>query len=239
MKHIEKYKVSCHDVDLNSIAKPSAVLRFFQETAYLQHEVYKPTIDELRAMRKAYILSRVDLKIYKKLKAYDEITVESWACDSRGASFLRCGRMFRGDELVAEIYSLWAVVDMDTKRLCRHSDIELGFGTDEPLLFDSNARVKIPPDLNLRIVGERTVYYGDVDNNRHMNNTNYPDMLVAFIPDNEKATVESITINYEHEAKLGETFKVLYGEDDGIQYLRTILPNGETGVNAKIITGEL
>ena len=37
--------------------------------------------------------------------------------------------------------------------------------------------------MNLSLVGEHTVEYSDVDVNRHLNNTKYPDMLCGFLPD--------------------------------------------------------
>jgi acyl-ACP thioesterase len=88
------------------------------------------------------------------------------------------------------------------------------------------------PD-NLTDVGTYQVTYGTVDQNRHMNNTTYPDMYSSFLPLNSKR-FKSITINYANEAPMGEVLRVQKGDYDGIYYFRTIRSDGKINSEAEI-----
>ena len=82
-------------------------------------------------------------------------------------------------------------------------------------------------------VGGYGVHYGDVDQNRHMNNTKYPDMYSNFLPLNGKM-IRSITINYSNEAVIGEKLRVQRAEDNGLFYFRTVRSDGKVNSEAEI-----
>jgi Acyl-ACP thioesterase len=241
MKQIEKYIINSHDIDINGIASPSSVLRYLQETANLEHYRHGPTTDDLRAGGKAFIVSKIALNMYRPLRVYDEITVESWLCKTKAMSFLRCGRILHGSMPVAELTSVWALVDINNHRLLRADDIELGFGYDEPLEMEAPPRILLPHDIIMSLAGERSVSYGDVDLNRHMNNTNYLNMFYGFIPVIEKKSVVSAMVFYQSEAPLGETLKIYRScnELDDVYCFRTIRPGGIINAEAIIRLDDL
>lgn len=236
MKWTENFRVNSHDCDAAGLVRASLVLRYMQETANLQLKNLGPTYEELREMGAAFILSRINMSIYHPLRAYEDITVSSWGCESRGVSFNRCYQIRRGDELIAEAASVWGLVGIHEHKLYRVGEIELGFGLDEPLELDAPKRVHIPRDLSLSLVGERPIVYSDIDGNGHMNNTNYPDMLCDFIPGMNGKRVISMSISFANEARLGDTLKVYMTESDGQYFFRTQTGDGSTNVEAIIMT---
>ena len=236
MKWIENYRVNSHDCDERGRVRPSLILRYMQETANLQLRSLGPTAEELTALDRAFILSRLNMSIYGELYAYENITVSSWACESRGVSFNRAYQIRRGDELIAEAVSVWGLIGISDRHIYRVEDAELGFDVDDPLELDAPRRVHIPKDMNLSLVGEKTVVYGDIDANRHMNNTNYPDMLCDFIPDIESRRVLDIGITFAAEARRGEVLKVYMAENDGQYFFRTVRGDGAVNVEATIMT---
>lgn len=235
MKWTENYRVNSHDSDASGKVRPSLILRYMQETANLQLHNLGPTTDELIAGDRAFILSRINMSIYAELHAYDNISVSSWACESRGVSFNRCYQIQRGGELVAEAASVWGLIGISDRKIYRVEDITLGFDTDEPLELDAPKRVHIPRDLPLALVGERPIVYSDLDLNQHMNNTNYPDMLCDFIPNVVDKKILNISISFAGEARLGETLKVYMRDTDGQYYFRTVRSDGSTNVEAMIM----
>ncbi len=239
MKYIQKFTVSSHDVDKNKCVRPSIMLRYMQEAAFNQHNEYGPTFDQLRRENKGYILARAQLRIYGHLCVNDKIEAETWHCPSKGFIFNRCGRVWRNGELIAELVTVWALVDTTTKRALRAESMEYGFTADQPLEITSPIRVGIPKDAVLSDMGTRTVRYSEIDENIHMNNTYYPDMFVDFMPRCDEHTVTEMTLNFENEAKYGETFNVLHTEIDGVHYMKTLLPNGKNGTLARIIRKNL
>lgn len=238
MKQIEHYRVPIHDTDVNRIASSSAVLRYMQEAAHLQFETQRPTLAELRNEGKAFILSKLNMSIYQPIYGYDILTAETWPCESKGVSFNRCSRILRGGNIIAELSSVWALVDINTRRLLRVTDFSWNVENEPPLELDSPARIKIPKDMQLSLVGERFIVYSDLDINEHMNNTNYPDMFCDYLPMIGRRVV-SISINYASELHNGETIKIYLGENDGIYYIRAIKENGIVGAEAEILLDEI
>lgn len=239
MKHTEFFKINSHDTDYNGILRPSCVMRYMQETANLQLNSYHPNLYELNEDNKSFLLGRSSMSVYAPLHNFEDIKVETWACEGKGVTFLRCGRIYRDDVIVAEIITNWALVDRVNQRFLRHGEIEFGFGTDEPLELDMPRRINIPAELKLSLVGERTIYYGDVDLYGHMNNTNYPDMLCAFLPAMKDKMVVRCSISFLHDAPLGETLKIYLASDTDTYYFRTVKEDGTVNIEAELILEDI
>lgn len=205
-KHRERYRTSEHDIDFNGVVRPSILLRYMQETNFLQHVNNPPTLAELREKRgRAFILSRLTMKMYKPLHSQDEIDVDAWLAPIKSTSLDRYDQIFRGDELIAEMASFWALVDVRSKKLVRPEVEDMGFGFSDPLELEVK-RLRIPRGLEMEPVGRYHVGWSLIDVNRHMNNTYYPDMFLDFMPKGslDGRTVTEMTIAYDREAPYGE-----------------------------------
>ncbi len=240
MKWSIKRTISPHDLDLNDIASPSAVLRYMQEAAYMQMQYCKPTMNDLRAENKVFVVSRTSMSIYAPLNVCDEITASTWACESKGVSFLRCSEIIRDGQKVAELASIWALVNPETKSLWRVSDYNPSYETEPPSELDLPARIRIPKETPLTLCGEYRVSYNDADLNKHINNTKYPDILCGFLPDMYGKRVIKFSISYIHEAPINTTIKVYTSkEDDGSFWVRTVNENGSINTESEIVLEEI
>ena len=235
MKWCGKYRVRANDVDCNQVVSATKILQFMQDGAFSQMEENGPTYDELFRQGLAFILSKMQVHIHAPLYSHDNITVESWACPSKVLIFQRCYRILRDDQVVAEAVSAWALAGVEDRKLHRVTEVELHYGTDEPLELEGAARLRLPADLALTQVGKHTVCYADIDQNMHMNNTVYADMLCSFIP-MENKRVSALHINYQNEAPLGETVRIFHGCRDNIHYFRTLCGNDAVNIEAEIVT---
>ena len=240
MRWTENYIVNSHDPDMNHIVSASGMMRYMQDAANCQMEGEKPSYNEVLEQGKAFVLSRLRMSIYHPLYNHDKIETQSWACESSGASFNRCYCVKKDGVIVAEATSVWALLDVANHRLCRVSDFENGYSMDDMLQLDMPARFRIPQEINLSLVGERCVEYQDVDMNRHINNTRYPDILCGYLPTMEGMRVIKLEINYISEAPLGEALKIYMGSaGDGTYYFRTVRSSGKTNVEAEIMLEEI
>lgn len=239
MKFSVDYTVDTHNTDISGVVRPSCMLRYIQQATSLQMRENPPSNDDLRREGKAFLLSRMRMSLYRPVREFEKITAQTWVPESRGYAFNRCGRILRGNTVVAESVMIWALVDIKTRKLLRVADNPLPFEPEEPLSLDVADRIKIPDWLNLSLVGERTVAYSDTDINGHMNNTNYPDVFCDYIPDMKGKRVLSMVVSYINEAVLGETFKVYYGEGNGTLYFKTILPGGKIGAEAEFTVDDI
>ncbi len=236
MRYCVEYEILSHDTGHNGEVHPSAICRYFQEAADGQMRADGPTYRELIAQGYSFVLSRLNVTVHRTLRAYDKVTVQTWAYDPpRGVSFERYYQMYRGDELVAEAASVWALLNLNTATLCRVGEVTLHYGTDEPLPLSCRFRM---PTMELEDAGIRTVRYSDVDINNHMNNTRYADMLCDFLPEIDRLHITGVQIHYVAEAPLGDTLTVRRAmtEEDGhpVFWFETLRGDGSCNVRARI-----
>lgn len=239
MKWTEEFRVSSQDCDLNGIVGAGAILRYMQETAVLQMSGQGPSYNALMESGYSFVLSRIGMSLYAPLYAEDRIRVESWAVASRGMTYNRCYRIVRGENIVAEATAALALIDIQNRKPHRVGEIPTNYSEDVPLELDLPVRFRIPPEAEMKLVGERTVFYADVDRNGHMNNTRYLDMFCSYLPDMHHQRVISALISYAAEAPLGETEKIYCGLYDGTYYLRSVRPNGMVNAETEILLEEI
>ena len=236
MKYTENYKIKWHDTDAARRVRPSEVLVYMQETANLQVDNSEgKSLDSLRDTEKlAFILSKIKLVFHAPLHAYDEISVNTWTCESRGYSFNRCFDIHRDGGLIAEAISFWALLDLESKRLVRCDSFSLGLEPEPPLDIVVPRRIK-QPDCETSVLGTRKIRYSDIDYNMHMNNTKYPDMLCDFMPIEKVGEIKEMTLEFLHESALGDTLTFHGCYSDNRYYFKTVNENGDTCLVAEVV----
>ena len=239
MYYSTHYKTKWHDTDGDGVMRPSALLVYMQETANVQCREYGMDLTDLHHKEgKGFLLSRIMVKIFAPIHAYEDIEVRTWCIDNKSYDFIRCFAVYRGDEMMALAVSHWALLDIHEKKMIRTTDFRRDFPFGE--LPDESVlpkRVRIPNTLEMEEAGHRTIVYSDLDFNRHMNNTKYPDMICDFLPSMDGKWVTSLSLSYLREAAFGDTLTVYRApvEGDGEGYLiRTKRPDGLVCLEAEI-----
>ena len=222
-----------HDVDHNGIVRASSLMKYIQSAAQTQLTLNGMSYDQLKDMKRAFILSRIKLEFTEPVRAYEKLRAVTYPCESRGYSFLRCYALERGGRTIGRAVSVWALIDTETRDLVRVNDFELGLETHEP---HSLALSRFTMPTTLKEVGTYTVNYGDLDQNCHMNNTRYPDMYSNFLPLDGKR-IRTISINYKNEAPRGARLHVERADaPDGLTYyIRTVREDGLVNTEAEIL----
>ncbi|MBR6513252.1 MAG: hypothetical protein IKT46_00315 [Clostridia bacterium] len=206
--YTQKYNTLNHDADINGILRPTAIQRYMQETANRQLRDFGPSYEELWQSGKAFILSRMAVNIYRPIKQYEDIEVATWPCDSdKGVAFNRSYAIYIDGEEVARGVGVWALVDIETKKLLRVEEADLSNLEAGPVHSVEGLRFRMPRE-GMSEAGQHRVTYNLVDCNMHMNNTNYPDMFYSFIPGVEKYYVKDMSFTYRAEAPLGAELTV-------------------------------
>lgn len=206
--------VPVHDTDARHIARPSSVWRWLQEAANRQMRAEGPSYDDLMERGLSFLLSRMCVDFIRPISQYEELTVETFGLPSRGYSFERGYRLFdEAGATVAAGLSVWALYDLNTRRLARTETLGEGYSGGVAPELSTPTRFLIPDTVSLSLVGERRVVWSDVDVNLHVNNTGYPNILCDYLPDPGAGELLGMSINYRNEAKLGETMTILYGEE--------------------------
>ena len=226
-----------HDVDHNGVVRTSSLMKYIQSAAQTQLTLNGMSYDQLKDMKRAFILSRIKIEFTEPVRAYENLTAVTYPCDSRGYSFLRCYALENDGVTIGRAVSIWALIDTETRALVKVNDFELGLETHKPHAL-ALSRFTMPSSI--REVGTYTVNYGDVDQNCHMNNTRYPDMYSNFLPLDGKR-IRTISINYQNEAPRGEKLKVerADGIDGYTYYFRTIREDGKVNTEAEILLEDI
>lgn len=220
-------EVNTHDVDFNGIAKTSSILRYLQSAAQSQLTANGMSYDELIERRRAFILSRITLEVLTPLYEGTPLSAISFPSESRGYSFIRCYGLEADGVPVARAISVWALIDTDTHALVRASDFDLSLPILPPIDL-SLEHIRLPKAMTE--VGGYGVHYGDVDRNRHMNNTKYPDMYSTFLPMQGKM-IKRISISYLNEAPMGEKMRVHMANEGDVYYFRSV--RGDNSINSE------
>ncbi len=240
MYYAQTYKTKWHDTDAGGLMRPSALLVYMQETANLQCRDWDCDLNRLHAEEGlGFLLSRIMLRVDASLKAYEDIEVRTWCGESRGLTFLRYFSVHRGNETVATAISHWALMDLHTHKLVRARDFPYPLPTGDALDEATLPRkAHIPSTVAMEPAGTRTIVYSDLDFNRHMNNTKYPDMVCDFLPDMTGKRVHTLALSYLREAAFGDVLTVSRAtapSADGETYLlRTTRPDGTPCLEAEV-----
>jgi acyl-CoA thioesterase FadM len=222
--------VDVHDIDFNGVARASSVMRYIQSAAELQLKSGGMSYDTLKEQKRAFILSKIKIEICESIHEGDKLTVETFPCESRGFSFLRCYGLERDGVTVGRAASIWALVDTESRALVPVNQFELGLDLIEPIDMSLD-RIVMPKSETE--VGSYTVNYADTDQNRHMNNTHYPDMYANFLP-LDGLRIRSMSIQYMNEAPIGERLTVHRALEDGIYYFKTVRSDGKVNTLATV-----
>ena len=233
----ERFTTKWHDTDALRRVRPTQMLVYMQEVSNHHMSACGLSLDALRdEKRLAFILSKIRMKIYRPLYAFEDIEVQTWTCAGRGFAISRFYRILRGGELIADADSTWALVNVDDKTLVRQDALDFyGFENEPSVDIDVPLRFKLPADCALESVGKRKIVYSDLDYNMHMNNTKYPDMLCDWLPIDEVGRVSGIFLSYVHEASFGDTLDVMMASHENARYFRTVGGEGQTCLEAVIV----
>ena len=219
-----------HDVDYNGVVRASALMEYIHNAAQTQLTLNGMSYEELRGMKRAFILSRIKMEFTDAPRGYEPLTAISYPCESRAFSFLRCYALERDGVVIGRAASIWALVDTESRALVPVSkfDLDLELMPHNDMSLD---RIVMPKSITE--VGTYTVNYGSTDQNRHMNNTHYPDMYANFLP-LEGRRVRTMSIQYVNEAPAGQTLTVHRAYEDGVFYFKTLREDGQINTLATV-----
>ena len=203
------YTIPCYDTDASWRLKPTSFMNLAQEAAG-QHAVHLGFgYDDLIASNTAWILSRVRVVFTDTPKWKEDVTLTTWHKGLNRLFFLRDFIITdkAGRERVKATTS-WLILDLATRRLVRDPKLmEDGTVCTENIIETPADKVQMPKDVEAVHVMDHLVAYSDVDMNAHANNAMYMQWAMDAVDYEVASTrpVKEFTINFNHEAKPGDT----------------------------------
>lgn len=232
---------TCARIRMNEIGKDNLVtnesILKILENAASEHSC-KVGYGVFDALEKGvgWILVGWKVKILKRPLYNDEIFIETWGRDFIKASM---GRDFRvtdsnGDVCIIAT-SKWAMIDINTHRIIRiKEDVWDVYKPENIRVFEEDLdNIDIPE--NFSNVIEYKVGRRDIDNNKHMHNTNYLDLAYEAMPEEvfENRPYNFFEIKYKKEILLGDVVKCKYAFVDN-KHVIVCTTNDDSTTNAII-----
>jgi len=203
--------VQSRDSDFSLRVKLSALFSYFQEMATEHGQILGVGRSSIQKHGVIWVLirSRVEVERYPRMK--EEIFIETWPEQPGKIEFERNFIVRDGEGvIIARALTSWVIIDVENRRLRRSSTLDAKF-TDlgrEKALSCELGKIKSNNQLNLSY--KKAVRYSDIDINEHLNNSKYVDYIMdCFSLDEHKDyQVQSIEVDYVHEALPGETIEL-------------------------------
>lgn len=194
------------------------MLRYIQSVAGEHLDSLGLTYQRLYDEGFVFVVAGTALKIHRAPTVGEHIVISTAPFTGRGANMLRETVLHdQNGALLAECQTNWALIDSHTSRLLRASNLPYTLpmleGTWTP--FSDPTRIHIRPTETLGDPIERIVRLSDLDQNLHMNNTVYADILTDCFGDAyiDSSGIDTLFLRYHLQAKLHDCLSLQYGRD--------------------------
>ncbi len=240
------YEMTCRvgaaDAGIYTQCRPSGVLNLLQEAATEAACAFHASGPEMLEKYNAlWMVTRMWYRLDRPLLWNQSLTIRTWHRADRGAMLYRDFDLFSEGEPIGEAVSAWVLVDADSRKLKKLSEIEnvMTSGGGELCKERKLGKIRMPQDMKL--VEERKFHYSDIDCNGHVNNVRYADLaadavgLEAALADH---FVSSLQIGYLKECMAGESIQVCVGGDEKARFVHGVDLAGESRFDAILTLDE-
>lgn len=218
MGYKKEFTITDNMCNHNRVIKPSGVLDILQSVAGEHANLLKIGYYDLKEKGFAFVLARIKYDLYKPIKYYQEIVVETTPLVPGRIDFDRDFEIYdkNTNELLGIATSKWIIIDLNTRRICRSNVFTYQCEVRSKGNYDSFDKLDFA-NANLDESYSYQVRHNDIDFIGHMNNTRYADAL------HFNGLVRSFEINFLHEVKLGETLNIIHNNREYIGYNNEII----------------
>ena len=208
-------KIRYSDVDRAGIVPAYQVLNFFQNASTAQSEVVGKGVEYMMSHNRGWVLIGYKIKFNRHIRYDEDIIVGTEPTGFRGFFGRRNYCIMDPEQnYIVKADTLWTLIDIEKRMPVRITEDEFeGYPMGEP--FDD---VKASRKLFFKSEGVEQepvkVLKSFIDNNGHMNNTNYLRVAYEYIPEMSEAS--EIEIAFVKEAVEGqEMIPYVHEEEDG------------------------
>ena len=230
----KEFFISNNDVDYRFNLKPANIFRYFQDMALLATQ--EKGVDSISLAKRDidWVITRMDVEIKRLPRCNEKITIVTYP--GKDMAMLYPRYFFIKDEsgeIIVKSSSIWALINAKERKVIVDRDV-ISKLPPEHLDDELPLPVKITASENKSFIESRTIHYGDLDFNCHMNNVRYVELLMdvhdfAFYKTNRPSF---ITLNYIKEIK--EKDKVdIYSDQNNPETIE-VQVNGVTSFLGKV-----
>ncbi len=216
----KQIEIFFRDCDINRKIKLSTVMGYASDIAGDDYADRGLTHYKLVEAKQVFLLARYHYRFFRMPSVGEIVTFRTWEKGVESGYVLRDYEILdSNNEVCILISSTWIIVNPETRKIIRPKDFSLKKINISEYAIDCEPCVKISfDDEKLKELGERVVYYSELDANGHLNNAVYGSIANDFLPCNFRdKEIYDFYINYNREVKLDETIK-LFGYEENKEY---------------------
>ncbi|NLV86771.1 MAG: hypothetical protein GX025_06100 [Clostridiales bacterium] len=208
------------DCDLNKRASIYAIMKLFSETSGEDYELRGLGHSVLGEQNQAFLLSRLAIEFSEWPRHTQTVSLRTWERGAKGPFFHRDYEMRNAQgNLMAAGTSCWLLVKISTREILRPTELYGGLPPENPHLAPCAPCKRIRPREEAALLGQRPVYYSDIDGNGHVNNAVYGRIASDFLPQRFiSMPPKRLDANFNMETRLGETMDI-YGFEESAGYI--------------------
>jgi len=207
---IKNFIVQYYETDQRGFARPVALLNYLQSAAGDHAALLGVAVADLRKSGHTWVLSRVNLAMESYPRASDTVKIKTWPAVRDNLFTVRDFELLDVAGItIGRATTSWAVLNIKTRRPVKLAEVLPIYPLNpERALYDpfSTLPQVEASEYELRL----PVLRGDLDINRHVNNTVYAGWALETIPDEVDSTchLAAIEIGFRSEALYGDTIVV-------------------------------
>ncbi len=231
----KKIKIEGYEVFPDGKVKLSALMKHMQQIACDDLDQYGATYANMRKDDLVFVIIKMGVTFKGEIVKGDEIEIMTLNTDVRGIVFVREFIIYKDSLPVAQATTHWVLMSYSKRTPARPSSIK--YRTTSPemaipgvelprfLFDDTNFNAETGFDTET----EHKVVFSELDENRHMNNTVYADLVYDHAPYIIEKHVKTCRIYYNGEARLGDVLNIRVKRTENGHIVSCV--NKETGKN--------
>jgi len=225
----QSYHINTRDADPFGQCRPSSLLGYLQEAATGAAEERHFSREELlRHYNVFWMLARFWYRLERPIYWDQKLMVRTWHRGNQGVTMYRDYDLTVDGTCVGEAVSAWVLVDVDTRKLFRLSNVPILQNSSGGSLCKDKTLQKLRIPSNLPLAEARLLHYSDTDINGHVNNSRYADFACDAVELAQKwkgKFVSSLQLGYLAECRAGEVLSIHAGQKDDHWYIHGLDSN--------------
>lgn len=207
--YTEHYSYTSKDADYQSLVKPSAIINYFIQIAWMHAENLGMGYSHLMQERKSWVLSKFTLKLDKTPNWPGKLSIKTWPKGHERLFYIRDAELMdEENKIFGAITSSWLVIDIDSKRPKLLENISEELYTKTDAIAETTPTLKITGSEDYSM--DYVVRYNDIDVNHHLTTVRYLELMfdtfdLEFIQAN---TLKELSVNFVKEIKFGTPLRV-------------------------------
>lgn len=218
------------DFDDSGNIKASSLMQHFQDIAQLHATSVNLGFEDLMKDCRIWVMTKLKFKVYRKMPAGSQYEFSTYPRGKKSVTWFRDYYVYdREGNLFAAAISNWCIINFNTRRIERANVDFNGEFIDHPAIEGGIEKIRIPEDIEY--VGTHHVTEEDLDENAHVNNCRYADMIGEITGRND---YNEFIIHFAKESRKGDSIELYKTESEGYVYAEGKLEDGTVIFQAKV-----